>query len=129
MGLLGDAFDSALSGIFGGSESSSASSSGSGYGGLIDSLFSSGEASYHKVDKSRDEGISGYGSQDQYMPAGTTFMKHGKRYGSTEEYLRDLDQTTCYSGTLRCPVCGNPKNSPSEVELCKAEHRRNGYNC
>lgn len=130
MGLLGDALDSALSGIFGGgSSASSSSSSGSGYVSFIDELFSSGQTAPKKVAKSQDEGMFNLGTNNERQPIGTTFMAYGKHHRNEAEALQYLDDTTCYSGSLICPGCGQEKSSPSELKRCIAQHRRDGYNC
>lgn len=126
MGLF-DIITDAASSLLGGGQT--VSSSGSGYASFIDGLFSSSQSASRKEAKARDEGIFNLGSNNERQPAGTTFKAYGGIHRNETEALQYLDDTTCYSGTLRCPVCGEPKNSPSEVELCRKQHRRDGYRC
>lgn len=79
--------------------------------------------------RTRDEGLYGLGSNNEYQPVGSTFKAYGNIHRNETEALRYLDDTTCYSGSLVCPICGDEKNKPSEVELCKKAHRLRGYDC
>lgn len=96
--------------------------------GFFDTFFNTGQAP-QKEAKTHDTGLFGFGSHDEYKPSGTTFSVAGKRYSSSEDATKDLDNRVCYSGTLICPVCRQAKNSASEVADCLAEHRRRGYDC
>lgn len=122
-------FDEAIGGLLGGSSTPSSGNNGGGYGGFIDSLFGSSQTAPQKEAKTQDEGLFGFGKNNERQPTGTTFKAYGKHHRNAEEALEYLDRSTCYSGTLRCPVCGQAKNKPSDVERCKAQHRRDGYEC
>lgn len=126
MGLFDTIFE-VTGTILGGSSASS--SNNSGYSGLIDSLIGSSQTSPQKKAQSRDEGIYGYGSGDQYLPVGSTFNAYGTQHQSTEAALKHLDETMCYDGTLICPICQRAKESPSAYNRCLREHQSAGYDC
>lgn len=96
---------------------------------LLDDLFNLGQTTPKKEAKQRDTGIFGFGSNDQYKASGSTFQSNGYTNRSTDEALKRADETTCYSGSLICPICRTPKSSPSALEKCLAQHRADGYNC
>lgn len=95
----------------------------------LGALLGGGQTTPQKEAKSRDEGIFGLGTNSERQPVGTTFMAYGRHHRNEDEALQHLDDTACYSGSLICPVCRQPKSSPSELARCKAQHRRDGYNC
>ncbi len=91
MGLFGDAVESAISGIFGGSSPApqSGGTSNCTYGGLVDSLF---------------------GPKSESQPFGTTISSRHKTFSSRQEAIDDLDSSDVNRGICgdlgcKCPKC------------------------
>lgn len=121
-GIL-DTIADAASTLLGGGQTTSSGSGGYG------SWFSSSPVTPRKEDKTRDTGIFGFGSNDQYKPVGSTINAYGTQHKSTDAALKHLDRTMCYSGTLICPICRCEKSSPSKYNKCLQEHEKMGYDC
>lgn len=113
MGLFGDAIDSALGSIFGGSSPApqSGGTSDGTYGGLLDSMF---------------------GPKAESQPTSTTISSRHKTFSSRQDAIDDLDLSDVNRGICgdlgcKCPKCGHFCGSRSKLVQHLEESHRDEY--